>query len=132
MNKLERIFQRLEKTNHYSGPPANCIGTALYLVGLTKKDSEIKELEEVYEKYLKNLKELNEPELGCLISWEKEKRKEITVFHLGVVSCLDPLCVINRQGKWYKKRNARIVENYFEDVDEIYSGYSDFFKYYMP
>lgn len=130
--RLDEIYQKTEFLNPLTGPPANCIGTGLYLFGLTEKDGLNEDLIRVYDDYLKKLEFLNKPQLCSLVSWEKirKRKNNIEVVHLGIVSSLNPLKVIHRQGAWSSKRNGLVVESFFEDVDKTYSSFSDSVSYY--
>lgn len=131
---LDEIYEKTEFLNSLTGPPANCIGTSLYLAGLTEKDGLNQDLTGVYDNYLKKLEFLKKPQLCSLVSWEKirKRKNNIEVVHLGIVSSLSPLKVIHRQGTWGSKRNGLVVESFFEDVNKTYSGFSDSVSYYTP
>lgn len=110
----------------------NCIGTALFLAGLTEKDN-MKDKRFAYNQYLKNLKRLEKPERGCFVCWEKTNQLKETqeVVHLGIVSKVKPLTIIHRKGKYFEGKNAKIYEQDFHmQVNKNYWCLSDKIRFY--
>jgi hypothetical protein len=82
---------------------ANCIGTALYLIGCVNADCHI-EPEEFDGVYDSNLTRLTDPQAYCLaLVFHSDTGK---VLHAGVVTRVDPVLVTHRAGI-----NGRIIED---------------------
>jgi hypothetical protein len=94
---------------------ANCIGTALYLIGQEKVEACI-DSNDAYDNYLSKLERLKSPVAGCLVAWvydckelipdtkisrldmnSRDYLKKRTVAHLGVVASLNPMLIANRE-----------------------------------
>lgn len=101
---------------------SNCIGTALFLVGLYEEDRFLSP-KAAYERYLSNLEELDLPEIGCLVSFGKTFK----VAHLGVVTSLEPLKVTEREwteGPFSENSDFwKLKRTYEEDEDNNISFY---------
>lgn len=95
----ERI--RLCRDNDEQNPiarhsnPKNCVGTALFLLGL-KEDEKHVSIYDVPE--LQLLKKSDVPALGGAVAWEADVSGRHDVVHMGVVTSLDPLLVSGRKG----------------------------------
>jgi len=129
-NKLDFIYERLKNVNPTFGPPSNCSGAALYLVNILERDCFL-DLKKGYRKYLRNLPELDSPLESSLVSWEMlDKKRRIKLVHLGVVSNIQPLKIIYRNGAWEEslEENAVILEEGFEKVNSKHSTKTDFIK----
>jgi hypothetical protein len=72
---------------------ANCIGTALYIIGELGEDKYITPYSGVKELYLKNLEPIQTPSEYCLIVWACTDCIE----HMGVVTGINPILVTNRE-----------------------------------
>ncbi len=113
----------------------NCIGTALFLAGMTKQDGIIYP-DKAYRQFLVDLPRVNSPELYGFIAWQQAlysskivKTPSVWTAHLALVTSLDPLLVAHRQGI----RNFFEEEAPFERADTVYGsqdGKRNFLRYY--
>jgi hypothetical protein len=104
---------------------SNCIGTAFYIAGEKNKDRNIYR---GHEEHLKKLTEKNFPEKGFLIAWCDGNE----IYHLGVITNLNPLLVTHRGGI-----KGDVYEDHpFEEVNRIYQkiGWhtADKISYFVP
>ncbi|MFH1290539.1 MAG: hypothetical protein ABIH92_03965 [Nanoarchaeota archaeon] len=115
---------------------SNCAGTALYLVGQRERDRPCHPWN-VHPYVLAELRRLAEPELNCLVAWEKDEpvpngKPLVKVFHMGVITSTDPLLITHRIG------NSKSVhqDEPFDEVDFLYQHWVPdrvgFYKYPLP
>ena len=123
------LEDRLEKVR--GTKRSNCIGTALYLVGERQRDVS-GDIYTIYQKQLQYLMETTIPLYpGTLVSWNQKSRfmdVGFIVWHLAVLSNLDPLTIHHRDGC-----NQPFEENVlFEEVQ--YNEDHDFLSlhFYLP
>lgn len=101
---------------------SNCIGTALYLVGLQDLDSHLSTFQ-VDREYLSGLSRLVEPIEGCLVAWlnnDNSDHRIISVPHMGVITIEHPPCITHRDGA-----NGPVLVN--ESLARL-TKYSDIFE----
>ncbi len=76
---------------------SNCIGTALYLVGLVNTDECI-DPSTIRSTPFASLLKIEQPVVGGLIAWLEQDSGYTDVIHLGVVANTSPLLIHNRHG----------------------------------
>lgn len=111
--------QRLELIRNIR--QSNCIGTALYLVGLQDQDDFV--LTHEAQRYLSNLSRLVEPVEGCLVAWlnnDNSDHEVISIPHMGVITLERPPCITHRDG-----RDGLVLVN--ESLARL-TKYSDIFE----
>ncbi len=64
---------------------SNCIGSALYIVGMAVKDAYI-DPNMAHNGYLLGLKEIKTPTAGSLIVWRESDADHVRIKHMGVVT----------------------------------------------
>ena len=123
---------------------SNCIGTALFLSGLSEVDEAVDINGEAFMR-IGHLPKLKEPELGCLVSFQNwtgtpsrlkriayrmfgKRMDGVTVWHLAVVESLDQLTVAHRDS--YRGSIQRAVP--LNDLIDIYGLLGMSITYYSP
>ncbi|HUB92446.1 MAG TPA: hypothetical protein VL945_00640 [Candidatus Saccharimonadales bacterium] len=102
---------------------SNCIGTALYIVGMQGHDS-YRNPRLILGEEERRLQRIPSPEIGCLVSWQEsltfasEKGRPIEVYHMGVVLSTDPIKVAHRdgtKGPFYSEVPVWIPDEFYMD-----------------
>lgn len=100
---------------------ANCVGTALYIVGMRNSDSHAN-TKKTFRQEIKRLKRTEKPKKGCLVVWQNTgwhrswwaaaeiKHLDTEILHMGVVASLGPLSVIHRDGLRGAVERSRFVD----------------------
>lgn len=119
MNSEDILRRRIEEVRQVRR--ANCVGTALYLVQERDKDEHI-------EPYHFNVREsgliLSEkPEFGAVVIWFYLPEGDI--FHMGVITGLNPIQVTHRNGY-----GGVVVGN--QSIERMEWDYATKPKFYLP
>ena len=124
---IEDYKERLQKARENTRD-SNCIGTALYLAGLTNKDGYYP-TREVFDDYLVNLEEITDAKNGSLVAWIFSiDDKVIQVPHMGIITLERPPCLTHRAG-----RGDHIITNHsLIRLNMAYDGFCDFKFYDVP
>ena len=107
----------------------NCIGTALYITGVTVRDSYINCN---IKKYLEKLDKADKPEVGYLLLLRDPEnlvmlgygQGNATVYHMALITETDPLKITHRI-----KIGAHIEEN---QIFEEFINSDSFYKHFKP
>lgn len=118
LNREEK--QRMEQAKE-TRVKTNCIGTVLYILGLSKTDTYVGFGEErwdegIVDDLLNQMTKVAEPQAGGLLVL----RDEVYVGHLGIIIQKDPTLVYHRPGL-----NGRIEPE--AQLDEVISCYSSYY-----
>jgi hypothetical protein len=107
---------------------SNCIGTALYLAGLTDKDGYYP-TKDVFNDYLVNLEEISDAENGSLVAWLNVIGDEVLqVPHMGIITIERPICVTHRAGR----EDKIITKHSLVRLNVAYEGFWDYKFYNIP
>ncbi|MDE1860744.1 MAG: hypothetical protein KGH72_03415 [Candidatus Micrarchaeota archaeon] len=103
---------------------SNCIGTAMYLVGMQPEDRYVgDDRRRVFEDILKSLQRIDEPRKGCLVSWQREDHDgTVDVIHVAVVTSAQPLLVMHRAGAYepfYKGIDISVPDGVYWDYGRV-------------
>ncbi|MDE1860958.1 MAG: hypothetical protein KGH72_04555 [Candidatus Micrarchaeota archaeon] len=126
MSVAARINERAELCRNTLR--SNCIGTALYLVGMQSDDEFIGDHQGMlFRSLLSSLRRLDEPAVGCLVAWQWDHRPGMPyVYHMAVVTATEPLLATHRSG-----RNEPVYEQHtLSDIAKAYALHGR--SYYLP
>lgn len=121
--KVSTRIDRCERINE-----SNCIGTALFLVGMQDRDVS-RSIKKVYNEELRRLRRLEEPEIGSLVGWLETYSGRVIVEHMAGVISVDPLLVAHRIkacGPFYTAVSFSIPDEYYN------SNKKSKVKFYLP
>ena len=100
---------KVAKDNHF----VNCIGTALYLSGITPCDDYI--LSSDVDSFLKNFERIDEPKLNSLVLFRMPNEE---ISHMGVVVSINPLKMTHRTSFL-----GPVIEN--DNLEEVFQSYKN-------
>jgi hypothetical protein len=137
---LPSVFLRRIEECKAASPRSNCIGTALFIAGVGRKDRFV-ECSQAHSQFLRHLRQSEVPIPGALVAWVRvSKASRIFVLHMGVVSLVqqpNKILITHRAG-----RLGAIIENERPDDSGTMCGFARLFsinnpashkeRYYLP